>query len=243
MTFKTTRLWDPMANLLLLSLTLAACGNEATVPSEGEKEAKNTSIVVPPYTLIKSDLDRKDAIYRVQVGDTLPSEQEAIALFRKVTGIKEGQATRNTVVLLTRDGYSALADAQAAINFMKDDEAPTFRLQSASNETLKKAESLSFDSIPDKKLVVELLESQGSKIIIYQKPSSQYFKVLLYSGGSYDIESMKSGHGNSPHNIVLTKTEDGETFTYKEDDLGKSMDVYNGNNAHFNSYKIIKRGN
>jgi hypothetical protein len=92
-------------------------------------------------------------------------------------------------------------------------------------------------------MIVECLEAQGAKIIIYQKPSGEYFKVMIFESGGYDIEPMKAGPGNSASTIVLNITEDGEKFTYKEDLTGKTMEVYNGENIVINSYKILKKDN
>jgi len=220
--------------------------------NEGKPEAKSntekaspkasTAITLPEYTVVKSEVDGNDASYRVQTGDTLPNEQECIAIFKKVTGIEEGPATRNTAVYFTRAGFSALADAQAYVMYTKTDEKPKYLLQSATNDHLKKVESLTFDSIPNKKLIVECLEAQGAKIIIYQKPSGEYFDVLIFGDGTYEIEALKAAPGNSPESIVLYKIEDGEKFTYKEDKTGKTIEVYNGNNSLFSGYKILKKG-
>lgn len=226
-------------------LFLGSC-NEGM--QEAKKDAENASvkesaaIALPAYTVVQSDVDGKDASYRVQVGDTLPNEQESIAIFKKVTGMEEGPATRNTAVYFTRAGFSALVDAQAYVMYTKSDKEPKYMLQSASNDVLKKVAALTFDSIPDKKPVAELLEAQGAKMIIYQKPSGEYFNVYLFESGGYDIEPMKAGPGNSADAIVLTRTEDGEKFTYKEDKTGKTMEVYNGDNTLYNSYKILKKG-
>jgi hypothetical protein len=108
--------------------------------------------------------------------------------------------------------------------------------------TLKKSNHSQFDSIPNKKRIVECLEAQGAKIIIYQKPSGEYFEVLIFGDGTYEIEILKAAPGNSPESIVLYKIEDGEKFTYKEDKTGKTIEVYNGNNSLFSGYKILKKG-
>jgi hypothetical protein len=229
----------------LALLFLCSCGE---VTQEAEKNTDNTSskentfIQLPDYTVVKSDVDAKDASYRIQVGDTLPNEQQSIAIFKKVSGIEEGPVSRNTAVYFTRAGYS-IHDAQAYVMYTKSDNEPQYKLQSASNDRLKKTEALTFDSIPNKKMIVECLEAQGAKIIIYQKPSGEYFKVMIFESGGYDIEPMKAGPGNSASTIVLNITEDGEKFTYKEDLTGKTMEVYNGENIVINSYKILKKDN
>ena len=230
----------------LAFLLLTSCNEgkpETKSNTENPSPKESTTTTLPEYTIVKSDVDGSDASYRVQVGDTLPNEQESIAIFRKVTGIEEGPAPRNTAVYFTRAGFSALADAQAYVMYTKTDEKPKYLLQSATNDHLKKVESLTFDSIPNKKLIVECLEAQGAKIIIYQKPSGEYFEVLIFGDGTYDdIVPLKAAPGNSPESIVLYKIEDGEKFTYKEDKTGKTIEVYNGNNSLFSAYKILKKG-
>lgn len=219
---------------------LVSCSDEKSNTSTDNKE--NSQAAVQPYTIIKSNIEGNDATYRVQVGDTLPNEQESIAIFKEVAGIKDGPAERNTAVYFTRSGFSANADAHAYVRFTKSDEAPQYKLQSASNARMKEAETFTFDSLPEKKLVAELLDAQGSKIAIYKKGSNEYFKVVIFSKGSYDIEPMKPASGNSEDKIVISKKEDDETFTYKEDETGTMIEVYNGNNSLFNSYKILKKG-
>lgn len=229
---------------LLSLLFLCSCGDvtqEAETNTENAGSTESKSVTLPAYTVVKSDVDGKDAAYRIQVGDTLPNEQESIAIFRKVTGIENGPTPRNTAVYFTRAGYS-IHDAQAYVMYLKSDNEPQYKLQSASNDRLKKIAALTFDSIPNKKMIVECLEAQGAKIIIYQKPSGEYFNVMIFESGSYDIEPMKAGPGNSASTTVLTKTEEGEKFTYKEDPTGKIMEVYNGENIVINSYKILKKG-
>ncbi|HEX6431886.1 MAG TPA: hypothetical protein VF008_29545 [Niastella sp.] len=224
--------------ILLVSLTACDGGPESTSSEDSREEATATeAVALPPYTIVESDVDSKDARYRIQVGDTLPNEQESIAIARKVAGI-ENKPTRNTGVYFTRAGYTALADAQARVIFLVSEEKPEYALQSETNARLKEIESFTFDSIPDKKLIIECIESAGTKMFIYQKPSGEYFKVLVFSPGSYDIEPMKA-EGNPQ---VFTKTEEGEKFTYKLNESGTSMDVYNGNNTLFNSFKVIRKG-
>lgn len=221
--------------ILLLSLT--ACDGGPESGSSEEEATATEAVALPPYTIVASDVDEKDARYRVQVGDTLPDEQQSIAIARKVSGI-ENMPARNTAVFLTRAGFSALADAQARVTFLTSAEKPEYVLQSGSNTRLKEAESFTFDSIPNKKLIVECIQSSGTKMFIYQKPSGEYLKVLVFSPGSYDVEPMK-GEGNP---LVFTKTEEDEKFTYKLNESGETMEVYNGNNSLIHSFKVIRKG-
>jgi len=46
-----------------------------------------TTVTLPPYTVVQSNVDGKDNVYRVQVGDTLPDKKRSIALARKVADI------------------------------------------------------------------------------------------------------------------------------------------------------------
>lgn len=238
-----------LCNAIGLALFILTSCNEGKPEEKSTAAATETpapkpapAVNLPEYTIVERDITAKDASYRVQVGDTLPNEQESIAIFRKVTGIEEGPTTRNTAVFFTRAGFSALIDAQASVSYLKSNEKPEYKLLSASNDQLKKIAALTFDSIPKKKMIVECLQAQGAKLIIYQKPSGEYFEVLLFESGSYDLEPLKAGKGNSPESIVLYKTEDGEKYTYKEDNTGTTLEAYNGNNVLFDSYKIIKKG-
>jgi hypothetical protein len=110
------------------------------------------------------------------------------------------------------------------------------------DDELKKAEALTFDSIPNKKLVVECLVAQGAKMIIFQKSSGEYFNVFIFRSGDYEFEPMKAGPGNSNASIVLYRIENDEKFTYKKDKAGKTIEVYNGDNLLINGYKILKKG-
>jgi hypothetical protein len=221
--------------ILLLSLTACDGGPESN--TNEEKATATETLALPPYTIVKSDADREDATYRVQVGDTLPDEQQSIAIARKVAGI-ENMPNRNTQVFLTRAGFSALADAHAHVTFLTSAEKPEYVLQSGSNTRLKEAESLIFDSIPNKKLIVECIVSSGAKMFIYQKPAGEYLKVLVFSPGSYDIEPVKAEENPQ----VFTMMEEGEKFTYKLNESGETMELYNGHNSLMNSYKVIKKG-
>lgn len=226
-----------MAMLLLIS-----CGGESDSTAATDTTTSAENITLPPYTIVKQDVDGKDATYRIQVGDTLPNEQESIAIFRKVSGIADNKTSRNTAVYFTRAGFSAIADAHAYVMFTKSDEAPQYKLQTADNASMKAGEALTFDSIDNKKLVVEMMDAHGSKTIIYKMPSGEYKRVIIFGGGSYDISTMKGGPGNSAEKIVLIRKDDDETFTYKEDETGKMIEVYNANNSLFNAYKILKKG-
>jgi hypothetical protein len=160
------------------TLALTSCGQINTA-AEASAEEKTTAtaeevtvpLTVPDYTIVKSEVGGSDAAYRVQVGDTLPSEPECLDIFQQVTRMEAGPATRNTAVYFTRAGFSPLISPHAYVMQTKGEAAPRFLLQTASNERLQQAAALRFDSIPGKQLVVECLEAQGAKIFIYQKPS------------------------------------------------------------------------
>jgi hypothetical protein len=229
--------------LCIATVLITSCGDEKSGADETKKEkTADNPVKLPEYILVESKVDGEDATYRVQTGDTLPNKEECIAIFRKVADIKEGPATRNTAVFFTRGGFSAMADAHAHVSYTKSDSEPKFVLQTASNADLKRIEALTFDSIPSRKLIVELLEAQGMKIFIYKKSGGGYLGVWMFGSGSYDIEPLQAVSADHANGLVFKRTEDGETFTYKEDDTGRMLEVYTGNNTLYNSYRIIKRG-
>lgn len=232
------RLFFNFLAILLLSLT--ACGDETEAEpaaSEASPAVNTATAVIPPYTVVHSEVDGKDAKYRVQVGDTLPDEEQSIALARKVAGI-ENMPSVNTAVYITRAGFSALADAHAYVMFLNSEEKPSYKLQSSSNDRLKEIVALTFDSIPNKKLIFECLDAAGTKVFIYQKPAGDYIKVLVFDDRSYDIEPMKAEKNAQ----VFTKTEDDEKFTYKLNETGETMEVYNGNNSLLKSFRVLRKG-
>lgn len=212
-------------------------------PAAATNEANATisAPALPGYTIVSKDISERDATYRVQVGDTLPSEIECVALAQKITGL-EKTTTRNTAVFFTREGFNAGHGAHASVTFLKGKEAPEFRQLSASNAQFKAAALNTFDSIPGKQLVLECQDETGTKVYIYKKPSGEYLKVLVFSGGGYDIEPMKADAANNADRLTFYKTEYDERFTYQLNETGKTLNVYNENNTLINSMKVLSRG-
>lgn len=223
-------------------VTFVSCGDESAEPASAtESNAAATDVPTPPFTIVKSDVSGNDARYRVQVGDSLPNEEQAIALFRKIAHYEGGTATRNMSVYLTREGFAPLLDAHAHVSMSKGDEKPKYVIQTASNDRLQELAGLSFDSIPNKTLIVEFLDASGSKRGVYKKPSGGYLYVTMFGKDSYDVESIKLGKGHSADQIELVTTGD-DSFTYREDETGSMLEVYTSEGKLYNAYKILKKG-
>lgn len=227
----------------MATVTLISCGDESASPdSSAESKTTTTDVPTPPFTIVKSDIGGNDARYRVQVGDSLPNEEQAMALFKKIAHYEGGTATRNTSVYLTREGFAPLLDAHAHVSMSKGDEKPKYVIQTASNDRLKELAELSFDSIPNKTLIVEFLDAGGSKRGVYKKPSGGYLYVIMFGKDNYEVESIKLGKGHTADQIELVTTGDDDSFTYKEDETGTMLEVYTSEGKLYNAYKILKKG-
>ena len=189
---------------------------------------------LPEYNIFETNKGDNHSSYRINVGDSLPSEEQAIGILDKIA---EDDPASKVDVFLYRKGFHKHSGADARAS--KSESEKNYTILSADNSKLQKATGYTFDSIPGKKELYAGLSNMGSKILFYELENGKFIKVFISSPGSYFIDEIIKDPARTG-DIERFVFQDGqESYIYDIDKTNKLIKITDQDGAAVDVHKLL----